>query len=88
MSKIFGSVSNTLYFYIMEVDEMLKNNKLKAKSFVEAILPIIQQYLLTKEKLNQLNEKGIKVKEPFDSLNAILNFCEQTIINEMREIKL
>ena len=86
MSKIFGSVNNTLYFYSMNIDEMFENFKFKAKSFAEAILPIIEQYLLAKEKLNRLKDKGGGVKEQFDSLNGILKFQEELIINEMREL--
>jgi len=72
----------------MNIDNVIENTKFKAKSFTEAILPILEQYILAKVKLNQLNEKWVKAKEPLDSLNGILNFCEQTIINEMRNIKI
>jgi len=68
----------------MDIDKIFENAKFKAKSFAEAILPIIQQYILVKEKLRQLENKGVKVKEPFDSLNVILKAHERYVINEMR----
>jgi len=79
-------LKSLLYFYIMEVNEIFENTKFKAKSFAEAILPIIGQYLLAKEKLKQLKDKGIGIKEQFDCLNGILKFQEEFIINEMREL--